>query len=72
MAYNDPSRDTAKDAARLGGSDLVYVVINDYWWKAEEIAEKLGAISDRTWEVGNRTQGMGRGNWIFKFDTSKK
>lgn len=64
MTYNEPSRDTARDAAAIGGSRLVYVVVNNYWWRASELAESLGAISDRTWDI---EQGKIR---IYRFDMS--
>ncbi len=64
MTYDEPSRDTARDAAMLGGSQRVYVVVNDYWWRASELAESLGAISDRTWDI---EQGKIR---IYRFDMS--
>ncbi|MEN9557991.1 MAG: hypothetical protein RL141_360 [Candidatus Parcubacteria bacterium] len=50
-SYEDPSRATMADAARLGGSHLVYLVINDYWWKANEISERAEAEADRAFVV---------------------
>jgi hypothetical protein len=49
MTYEDPSIDTIKDAARLGQTNLVFVVINDYWWKATELNESIGQISNAQW-----------------------
>lgn len=65
MTYEDPSFETVKDAAKLGRTDLVFVVINDYWWKAEELNQRIGAIADNTWSIGN-----GKVN-IYVFDTTK-
>ncbi len=70
MTYNEPSRDTAKDAARLGGTDLVYVVLNDYWWNAEQLADELSAIADKTLPIGDATQGLGRSATVYVFDVS--
>jgi hypothetical protein len=46
-SYEDPSRDTMKDAARLGGSSLVYFVVNDYWWDAGRLSERAASSTDR-------------------------
>lgn len=65
MTYEDPSLDTVKDAAKLGKTDLVFVVINDYWWKAEELNQKIGEIADDSWKIGNNKVN------IYVFDLSK-
>jgi hypothetical protein len=64
MTYNEPSRDTARDAALLGKTDLVYVVVNEYWWRAPQLAESLAAIANRDWDIGT---GKVR---VYRFDTS--
>lgn len=64
MTYNEPSYDTVKDAAELGKTDLVYVVINDYWWRAAVVSETLRSIAERDWSIGN-----GKIN-VYKFDLS--
>lgn len=53
VTYEDQSLDTIKDAGRLGGTDLVFVVINDYWWKASELNESLSEIADHEWSIEN-------------------
>ena len=67
MTYGEPSRDTAKDAAKLGGTDLVYVVLNSYWWKAPQVAESLRAVADKDWSVPPQTE-EGWKLRVFKFD----
>lgn len=68
MTYGDPSRDTAQDAAQLGGSDVVYVVLNDYWWNAANLSESLSAITDNEWSFGEPDTGIGRSVKVYKFD----
>lgn len=36
-----------REAAHLGQTKLVYVVLNDYWWDASKVAEHLSAMADR-------------------------
>ncbi|MFA4955064.1 MAG: hypothetical protein WC641_07190 [Patescibacteria group bacterium] len=71
MTYNDPSRDLAAEAGALGQSKIVYVVLNDYWWKAESTAEALSALADDEWSLGATDQGLGHSAKIYKFDLSK-
>ncbi len=66
MTYEDPSLETVREAARLGKSDLVFVVINDYWWKAEELNERIGLIAQDSWDIEN-----GKVK-IYVFDVAKK
>ena len=66
MTYEDPSLDTAKEAAKLGKSDLVFVVINDYWWKATELNEQISQIADQEWSIKDGKI------MIYVFDFSKK
>jgi len=53
MTYEDPSIETVREAARLGESDLVFVAINDYWWKAEELNERVAEIADEEWSIAD-------------------
>jgi len=62
---NEPATSTIAQAAALGQSHLVYVVLNDYWWNAERVAEQLSTIADQTSLIEN---GKVR---IYKFDVSK-
>lgn len=49
---NAPSTDDIKEAASLGQSRLVYVVLNKYWWDAELVAQRLSALTDAKWSFG--------------------
>ncbi len=44
----DPSIDAIKDAASLGQTSLVYVVLNDYWWESSNVAEKLSRLAEKS------------------------
>lgn len=46
-SYEEPDQETMALAGKLGGSDLVYFVVNDYWWKAEELIEKAKRTANR-------------------------
>jgi hypothetical protein len=43
----EPSLETIREAAQLGKSDLVYVVLNDYWWDAKRVGEDLSVIANK-------------------------
>jgi hypothetical protein len=64
MTYGEPSRDTAKDAAALAKTDLIYVVVNDYWWRSQSVSEAIRDIADADWNVGNGK------DLIYRFDLS--
>jgi len=68
MTYGEPSRDTVADAAALGGSDLVYVIVNDYWWNAANLSETISIIADNAWTFGDTTKGPGASVHVYKFD----
>ncbi len=59
-----PDLDIAHEAGDLGQSKLVYVVVNSYWWRAEQVIEQLKIIADRTWNVERGAA------YIFLFDLS--
>ncbi len=65
MTYEDPSIETVKEASRLGKSNLVFVVINDYWWQAEELNEKISQIAGEEWSIQDGKI------MIYKFDFAK-
>jgi hypothetical protein len=71
MTYKEPTRDTASDAGKLGSTQLVYVVLNDYWWNAEYTGESLSGIADAEWAVGDAEKGLGRSLKVYRFDLSK-
>ena len=52
-SYEDPSRKLMQKAGELGGSDIVYFVVNDYWWKADELIEKARLTADRVYDIGD-------------------
>ncbi len=51
-----------REAGRLGQSDLVYVVLNDYWWDAQRVGEDLSTIANK-----EATSSDGRVR-IFRFE----
>lgn len=64
ISRGEPSMDVIQDTAALGQSDLVYVVINDYWWRTDDITQAMRKIANQKWEIGD-----GRVK-IYKFDLS--
>ncbi len=48
----EPSFDAILEAESLGKSDIVYVVLNRYWWDAERVAESLESKADKTTSFG--------------------
>jgi hypothetical protein len=52
-SYEDPSRETMREAGKLGGSKLVYFVVNDYWWDAQTLSEKATSSTDREFLIDN-------------------
>lgn len=59
---SDPNMDAIREAAHLGQSKLVLVVLNDYWWNAQKTGETLAGIAKEEHAVRN---GAVR---IFKFE----
>lgn len=68
MTYQEPSLDTVREAAKLGETDLVYVVLNDYWWRAEQVSQSLAGIADNSWSIGKTDAGLGRSISVYKFE----
>lgn len=64
-SYDDPSRETMSRAGQLGGSDLVYLVVNDYWWDADALIQKARETANRTFEVADGK------TTIFKYDPTE-
>lgn len=50
---SNPSTEAIADAAKLGHSKTVYVVLNDYWWDFENVAGKLSSMSGDERDFGN-------------------
>jgi len=71
MTYREPSAETVIEAGGLGKSKLVYVVLNDYWWNAANVAEQISGIADNKWEFGNPEAGEGHSVSVYKFDLNK-
>lgn len=68
--YGEPKLDTIREAGALGGSRFVYVVLNDYWWKAESSSELFSAIANQEWQTGTADGVTGHMNHVYKFDLS--
>ncbi len=51
----DPSFDAIQNAARLGESKIVYVVLNDYWWDAERVGSKLSERANTERDIKDGT-----------------
>lgn len=63
-ASTQATSSTIKRAASLSQSELVYVVINNYWWDAERVREHLGAMATRALSFSE-----GR-VWVYEFPLS--
>lgn len=50
-SYEGPEREVMSLAGALGGSRLVYFVVNDYWWKANELSEAAEASANRSFLI---------------------
>jgi hypothetical protein len=64
-SYTDPTRDVMREAGRLGDSDLVYFVLNNYWWRAPEMMDRAEMTADRSFVI---QEGKVK---IFKYDLTK-
>ncbi len=42
----DTTLEPIRQAAKIGRTKLVYIVLNDYWWNAFRVAEQLSSLSD--------------------------
>ena len=70
MTYKQATRDTAYQAAKLGNSKIVYVVVNDYWWNATTLDQSLQAIANAHWSLGPTGGALGTSAEVYKFDFS--
>lgn len=61
----EPSFDAINEAGRLGESEIVYVVLNDYWWDAERVG---GALQEKAEDVTMFGDGQVR---VFRFSVHK-
>ncbi len=62
----DVTQEDIREAARLSESDRVYVVLNDYWWQADDVARTLEHFASATHDV---EKGRDR---IYRFDITKE
>lgn len=49
----EATKQDIEKAAELGQSSLVYVILNDYWWQADEVAERLTKIGGSAYTLPN-------------------
>mgnify|MGYP005614932343 CR=1 FL=1 len=56
---------TIEQAAALTKSEVVYVVINNYWWDAERVRAHLASFADRSLSF------MGDQVWVYEFSVPK-
>lgn len=63
-ASTKASTSTMQQAAALTNSEVVYVVINDYWWDAERVREHLDQFAARSLSFSE-----GR-VWVYEFPIS--
>jgi hypothetical protein len=50
-SYGEPTIKTMTEAGKIGDSHLVYLVVNDYWWKADELTELAKKDASRVFEI---------------------
>jgi hypothetical protein len=72
FVYNEPDLDVIHEAAKLSDSEIIYVVLNDYWWNAERVAESITPLADEEWEFGNASKGLGNEVKVYKFEIKEK
>jgi hypothetical protein len=59
-----PSLIPIQQASVIGGSSRVYLVVNNYWWNANQVNNDYTAIADRAWSVRNGA------STIFQFNVT--
>jgi hypothetical protein len=65
-SYENPSAKIMTEAGALGGSHLVYFVVNDYWWKSDELIELAKKDAVRTFEI------QGGNVMVFKYEVGTR
>lgn len=68
LTYRETTLDPIADAAKLTEASRMYVVINDYWWQADQLAEVLGGLTSAHWTFGETSPGMGSRVDVYRFD----
>lgn len=63
-ATAEPSLVPIRKAAELGKSSRVYLVVNTYWWNANQVNNDYTALADRAWSVRNGA------SMIFQFNVT--
>lgn len=66
-ATTEAKTEDIEEAARLGKSSLVYVILSDYWWQAEEVAKHLEQLAGHSYRV----EGGGMRVYRFEVRTAK-
>lgn len=67
-ATTQAKKEDIEEAARLGKSSLVYVILSDYWWQADDVAEHLETLAGNSYRV----EGGGMRVYRFEVSTAKK
>ncbi len=44
-------KEDIEEAARLGKSSLVYLILSEYWWQADEAAKQLEALAGNSYSI---------------------
>ncbi len=63
-ATTQAKKEDIEEAARLGKSALVYLILSDYWWQAEDVAQHLEQLA------GNSYQIEGGAMRIYRFEVT--
>lgn len=50
-ATTQAKKEDIEEAARLGKSSLVYVILSSYWWQADEVAKHLETLAGNSYRV---------------------
>lgn len=68
LTYRETTLDPIKDAALLTEASRMYVVINDYWWQADQLVETLNGLTPNHWSFGDMQSGLGSRVDVYRFD----
>ncbi len=50
-ATTQAKKEDIEEAARLGKSSLVYLILSNYWWQADEVAKHLETLAGNSYRV---------------------
>ncbi len=65
VASTEGTNDDLKKAAALTQSSVLFVVINDYWWNADLVRDRLANEADQQISFGNGAV------WVYQFNAEK-